>query len=216
VLARDRWHLGVIGIVAARLVELHRRPVFLIAHGSTRGRGSGRGVRGYDLHQLLGCAGHTLVGYGGHAMAAGLEIDVERVGEFRQAINAAVEETGASASETRLSIDSELPLPAITPRLLRDLDRLSPFGEGNVDPLFASTHVTVAAPPRPVGAGGGHALLRVTQGGITLSAFVHASPERLAGLDPNSTLHMAYTPRLSHYRGMESIELSIKDFEVAV
>src|SRR6185437_3490310 len=91
VLAGDGWHAGVIGIVAARLVERHHRPVVLIALDGERGRGSGRSTGAFDLLAGLNACAEHLIGHGGHRAAAGLQIDRACVPAFAQALRAHAE-----------------------------------------------------------------------------------------------------------------------------
>ena len=139
VLAADDWHPGVIGIVASRLVERYGRPTFLVAWDAEGdlGRGSGRSIPGFDLHDALHRVGHCLERYGGHRMAAGLTVRRDRFEEFRIAF---LEVAGQLLSPDDLApaqrVDLELPLGDLSEELERLIRHLEPCGAGNPAPVF--------------------------------------------------------------------------------
>ena len=137
VLAADEWHPGVIGIVASRLVERYGRPTFLVAWDGDVGRGSGRSIAGFDLHDALHRVGRHLEKYGGHAMAAGLTVRRERYEDFRVAfLDVARELLGPDDLAPSQRVDLELPLGLVTGELERLIRYLEPCGPGNPAPVF--------------------------------------------------------------------------------
>src|SRR5262249_18269852 len=141
VLADPDWHSGVIGIVAGRLAEMYTVPVLLIAlreerGGGQIGQGSGRSPAGLPLHEALRQCGEYLLDHGGHAAAAGFRIRPERIDAFRERFCAAAAQHKQASPLPGRVIDAEVPLSALTPGLVNDLDRLEPYGCGNRRPLF--------------------------------------------------------------------------------
>src|SRR6266576_693640 len=137
VLAADDWHPGVIGIVASRLVERYGRPTFLIAWEGEQGRGSGRSIAGFDLHDALQRVGHLLEKHGGHTMAAGLTIRRERFEEFRVAfLDVARDLLAPDDLVPAQRVDLELPLRLVSDELERLIRYLEPCGPGNPAPVF--------------------------------------------------------------------------------
>ena len=139
VLAADGWHPGVIGIVASRLVERYGRPTFLIGweEGGDTGRGSGRSIVGFDLHEALRRVGVHLEKYGGHTMAAGLTIRRQRYEAFRVAfLDVAGELLGPDDLVPAQRVDLELPLGLVSAELERLMRYLEPCGPGNPAPVF--------------------------------------------------------------------------------
>ena len=137
VLAADDWHPGVIGIVASRLVERYGRPTFLIAWEGEQGRGSGRSIAGFDLHDALHRVGHLLEKFGGHTMAAGLTIRKERFEEFRVAfLQVAGDLLAPDDLVPAQRVDLELPLRLVSDELERLIRYLEPCGPGNPAPVF--------------------------------------------------------------------------------
>jgi single-stranded-DNA-specific exonuclease len=153
VLAGEDWHPGVIGIVASRMVELSGRPVVMIALDADTGRGSGRSVESFDLLAGLTACGGSLLGYGGHRAAAGLQIERGRVGEFAAALSAhaghALEAEDLVPIER---VDAIVGGPQLGMELAEELASLAPFGRGNpaVSLMVADA---VFADSRPMGEG---------------------------------------------------------------
>ena len=130
VVSGEDWHPGVIGIVAARLMEKYNRPAIVISLQNGEGRGSGRAPDPFDLHgALAGCAQY-LTRFGGHAAAAGVEIEEEKLPAFRQAINAWAAEHAPRHGAPELKLDAAVQLSELTLPNVQELSRLAPFGRG--------------------------------------------------------------------------------------
>lgn len=145
VLAGKHWHEGVLGIVAARLVTQYYKPVVLISTRSGMGKGSGRSIPEFNLHQGLSisCA-DQLVSFGGHSMAVGLSILPENIDEFRSTFDRSVHDmTDGLELAAEVDIDHELSFKEITGQLIDEIETLKPFGNGNNEPLFMACDVTV-------------------------------------------------------------------------
>lgn len=164
VLAGEGWHPGVVGIVASRMVERHHRPCVLIALDGERGTGSGRSIAAYDLHAgLSACAAH-LRRFGGHRMAAGLELDRERVGELRRALAAhAAAALAPGDLVPAWEVDAAVPSAALGLGLAEELGRLEPFGQGNPEPVLVVPAARVSG-VRAMGEDGRHARFTVSSG----------------------------------------------------
>jgi single-stranded-DNA-specific exonuclease len=170
VIAGEGWHPGVIGIVASRIVERYHRPCVMIAlDGAGRGRGSARSIQAYDLHAGLASAADHLVRFGGHRMAAGLEIQADRLERFRSAL---LEHADANLEPADLvpieRVDAVLSGDAVCLELAEEIARLRPFGAGNpaVNLLLPAARV---AELRPMGEGR-HARFTVTSAGVRAKA----------------------------------------------
>ncbi len=138
VLHQDKWHPGVIGIVASRLVEKYYRPTVMMTTIDGVAKGSARSVAGFDIYQALKRVEDKLLQFGGHKYAAGLSIDIDRVDEFRAAFNAVVKELlPENLRVPEIKIDSEISLSDITSKLVRILKQFIPFGTGKYAPGFS-------------------------------------------------------------------------------
>lgn len=216
VLADEAWHLGVIGIVASRLVERYNRPAVMIALDGERGRGSARSVPGIALHEAFARCKEHLLGFGGHAAAAGLEIRADKVDRFRARFAEALAEAApdvAPGGSAPLEIDAGLEIRHCSRALVEELRKLEPHGRGNEAPLFAARDVTLAAPPRLVGRNADHLSLLVRQGETVLKAVGFGLGKSAAALERagSAPLAIAYRPFISRWQGEESLELELRD-----
>jgi single-stranded-DNA-specific exonuclease len=138
------WHEGVLGIVASHLLREYHRPIVLISTRNGCGKGSARSISGFDLYQGLTACKETLIGYGGHALAAGVTIDMDQLDRFRERFESVVQEAaGKTSFIPEIQGDCELDLADISDRLLNELELLAPFGPENREPLFLSRKVEV-------------------------------------------------------------------------
>jgi single-stranded-DNA-specific exonuclease len=225
VLSRPGWHGGIIGIVAGRLADLYARPTLMIAlpdkDGPSEGFragvgvGSGRSIPGFALHRALHACGDCLLSHGGHAAAAGFRIRPEHIDTFRRRLCAhAAAHFPEGPPTPTLVLDSELPLSALTYGLLRDLDRLEPYGADNRRPLFLAGGLHLAGEPRKVGNGERHLSFRVRQQGTTLKAIAWGMADRLEELtSAGGVCCLAFTPRINEWQGFRSIDLEVTDFQ---
>lgn len=135
VVAGNQWHIGVLGIVASRLTNLFSRPAVVISVADGNGIGSGRSIAGIDLHMALDRVSSLLSGFGGHKMAVGLSITTEQIPSFTLALDEVV---GSLTPEVRKRFEVDLKISPfdLTPELLEELEQMSPFGEGNPEPVF--------------------------------------------------------------------------------
>ena len=220
VLAGRGWHAGVIGLVAGRLAERYHRPVVLIALdqlGIKPGIGSARSPNGLNLHAALKECSEHLLGFGGHAAAAGLKIEESRIDAFRAAFceHAAGESSGAiRVGEIR--IDAEGPFCQLTHQTVQQIESLSPFGCGNPRPVLCATGVRLAEPPKKIGATERHLSLKLVQQQTRIRGvgFGHGEwAEELAAA--NAPLDIAYKPVINDYRGRQSVEIQLVDWRVS-
>ena len=151
VLHSEHWHPGVIGIVASRLVEKYYRPSVLLTTIDGIAKGSARSINGFNIYEALQKCNDLLLHFGGHQAAAGLALEVDKIDEFRIRLNEVLKSsiTSEDLSE-EISIDSKIRFSEITPKFLRILEQFSPFGPGNLRPVFLSESVRIANVPRIV------------------------------------------------------------------
>jgi single-stranded-DNA-specific exonuclease len=152
VLHHEEWHPGVIGIVASRLVEKYYRPTIMMTTVDGVAKGSARSIVGFDIHKALKKVEDKLIQFGGHKYAAGVAVALDRVDEFREAFNIAVEELMSEDIRTpEIKIDAEIALGELTSRFLRVLREFAPFGPGNMRPIFLVRNVETVGTPKIVG-----------------------------------------------------------------
>jgi len=206
----ERWHPGVIGIVASRLVERFQRPTVLVAIQGGRGRGSGRSLPGLDLNALLTRCSDLLEAHGGHAFAAGLTVLPERLPALRARLEQLVaEQVTPDRFQPRLTIDGEACLGDCDLELIECLDRLSPHGLDNPEPVFRARDVTLES-VTSVG-GGRHLKVRMRDATGVVEGIGFGLVERTRGLRSGGTADVAFVPARNDWRGDTMVQLRIKD-----
>jgi single-stranded-DNA-specific exonuclease len=216
VIESEGWHVGVIGIVASRLVERYGRPAFVIGMDGELGKGSGRSVKGIDLGAAVIAARQSglLLNGGGHAMAAGLTVARDLLADLAKFLDQRIApQLGAAPAVRELGIDAALAPGAATQELVGMIERAGPFGAGNALPRFALTSVRVNY-AQPVGEGHVRcSLVGAERGKVEAIAFrAGQTPLGPALLDPaRPVLHVAGALRIDRYGGRESVRLQIDD-----
>lgn len=141
VLHDEAWHPGVVGIVASRIAERYHRPAIIIGE---LGKGSGRSIKGVDLHDMVSKARHSLAGFGGHAHAIGVTLGQMGVKAFREDLLEVISrEVPTHVFTPQTSYDAEIGLCDITMALVEDLARLEPFGAQNPYPVVRINHSSI-------------------------------------------------------------------------
>jgi single-stranded-DNA-specific exonuclease len=164
VLHYEDWHPGVIGIVASRLVEKYYRPTVLLTTIDGVAKGSARSITNFNIYEALEKCESLLIHFGGHRMAAGVAVELDKIEEFKEMFNNIVRETvTVDDLLPEIRIDSKLKFSEITPKFLKILEQFSPFGPGNMRPVFLSENVQISNTPRIVGSN--HLLLSLKQEG---------------------------------------------------
>lgn len=163
VLHHPDWHLGVIGIVASRLVDLYCRPTIMLSTVDGKIKGSARSIRGFNVYNALKQCEDLLIQFGGHEYAAGLTMSATSLEAFRERFSTITRDCLCSDQfEPEILVDSEISLSEIDARFWKLLSQFEPFGPHNTRPVFVCRNVKVSGAPSIVGKQG-HLKLRLTQ-----------------------------------------------------
>jgi len=217
VLASRHWHLGVVGIVAARLVDRFQRPAIVMAVNEQGiAKGSARTAGGFDLYEGLASCREMLEAFGGHPSAAGVTIRESRIDEFRARFSDVVAGwTHGGAKVPTLNVDAEVRLDEVNLQLIQEICSLHPFGAGNPEPTFAVTRLEVMD-SRTVGEK--HLKMTVRQGASlpfdSIGFGMTSLLER--GIPSRAPVDLAFTPELNHWNGRDRIQLRIRDVRPSV
>ena len=221
VTARDNWHPGIVGLLAARLKEKFRRPAFAIAFDpSGKGTGSGRSINGFDMGRMVRAAvdaGLLLKG-GGHAMAAGLTVERQKLGQLRAFFEEkATDVVPSLVANHVLKIDGALSASGATLDMLDQLEKAGPYGSGHPQPVFAiPAHRVKDA--RPVGTSHVKVTLEAADGTKLDGIAFRCADTPLGRLLLNSRgnqLHVAGCLSGDHWQGSRRIQLRILDAAAA-
>ncbi len=214
VLADAGWHVGVIGIAAARLVERFCRPTVLIAMENGVGQGSARSIRHFPLHEALACCSRHLLSHGGHAMAAGVRVRADQVEAFADAfVGEAARRLTPADLRPKLHLDDEIDLEELVAGAIEPLQRMAPFGVGNARPRLATREVELVEAPRVVGKARNHLQFTVRQGGAYRKAIAFNRGDQAAALADHSRLRLAFEPLINEWNGQRRVEMKVIDWK---
>jgi len=218
------WHIGVVGIVASRVLQEFYRPTIIIGGEGDEWRGSGRSVAGFDLAAALRECDDLLVRHGGHAMAAGLSIRPDKIDALRERLNELARRALKPEDlQPLLRLDAEVGLDEMTLETLHELSRLRPTGQGNPGVQFFARNLTHARPLQRIGADKQHVKLWVTDtpslqggygaaGGAVLEAiWWNGGAESL----PVGKFDLAFAPQVNQFNGRRSVQLKMLDWQSA-
>ena len=207
------WHKGVVGIVASRLIETHYRPTVVFAASGDYYTGSVRSVKGLDVYRILEACQEHIVQFGGHRYAAGLTIKPEDYLAFKNAFELAVAEN--IKPEQRIptaAYDLEITLDKITPKFYRIIAQMSPFGPGNMRPVFMTKNCQDVGGTRAVGHDQSHLKLDVTDTSkVTLSGIGFGMAKHISKIKSRDRFQILFTLDENEYRGVKSVQLKLKD-----
>jgi single-stranded-DNA-specific exonuclease len=209
-LADNRWHPGVLGIVASKLVDRYNRPVILISTQNGIGKGSGRSIEGIDLFAAISTCSDLLDAFGGHRLAAGLTVSPDRIRALQSRFEASVGSLMNRATGKKpLAVDSEIRFSQIDGRLMQELETLEPFGTDNPPPVFAAADVRVTS-AAIVGQRHRKMTLRQDGGGDPIEAIhFNLSPDTPRA---ENFERLAFRLQWNHYRGDKHIQMVVEDF----
>jgi len=210
VVAKEGWHLGVLGIVAAKLADRFYRPAILISVNEGLCRGSGRSIENFHLFNGLVECGNLLDNFGGHSQAIGMVISQENIAEFRSRINAfAFQTLSPQDLLPSISADMELSLEDINQDFIRDLEKLEPFGQGNPEPLFYSRGLRLKGVPRLYS----RDTLKfwATDGKFTYSAIGFRMGGLFDSLLNSREFDLVYRLKIDSWNGNESLLLQVEE-----
>jgi single-stranded-DNA-specific exonuclease len=210
------WHPGVIGIVASRIKDEFSRPAIIISFDEDGiGKGSARSIPNLDLYEALSNASQFLEGFGGHPMAAGLTVREDRFENFKSAflinVNKILTEDDLIP---RISIDGEMALIDINSKFMRFLEKLGPFGPGNMRPKFVSRKLSISGQPRLIG-NGEHVRFTVSQNGRNYPAIGFKLSSHYEDLIRGVLIDLVYVVEVNEWQGKSTIQLNVRDIQIS-
>jgi len=207
------WHIGVVGIVASRVLQEFYRPTIIIGGDGGEWRGSGRSIPGFDLAAALRECGDLLARHGGHAMAAGLGIAPDKIDLLRQRLNELARRSLKPEDlQPPLRLDAEVGLDEINFKSLGELERLKPTGQGNPGVQFCARNLTHARPLQRMGKEKQHVKLWVKEGAVTHEAVWWNGGDKSL---PVGKFDLAFAPQVNEFNGRHTVQLKILDWQPA-
>jgi single-stranded-DNA-specific exonuclease len=207
------WHIGVVGIVASRVLQEFYRPTIIIGGEGEEWRGSGRSIAGFDLAAALRECNDLLVRHGGHAMAAGLSIAAANLDAFRARLNDHARRTLKPEDlHAPLRLDGEVGLGEISLDRLAELDRLRPTGQGNPAVQFCARNLSHQRPLQRMGADKKHVKMWVSDGTGTHEAVWWGAGN---GSLPVGKFDLAFSPQINQFNGKRTVQLKVLDWRAS-
>ena len=203
----ENWHKGVLGIVASRLVAKYHRPSLIFNVQDGVAVGSGRSIDGFNLYEALSRFDQLFDKFGGHAHAAGFTLKTDNLDTLRMELEGLARKIIEDECLVPvIDVDAEVLLKDVTPEMIHEVGALSPFGEGNPEPLFCACSLEVLG-SRVVGER--HLKLVVRQGNKILEGIGFGLADRLPHVA--EAISIVFTPELNQWQGHEKIQLRIVD-----
>lgn len=209
VLAGEGWNSGVVGLAASKMVERFNYPTIMISLDGEKGTGSCRSIPGVDIFKALSAVSEHLVRFGGHAQAAGLTIEREKIGEFSDALTEYLREN--IHPDTYIPVteyDTEASFNELDTGFVTMMEAFAPTGMGNPSPVFR-TQVTVSE-ARAIGRDSSHLSVRVTDGTNYMRGVAFGEGHAAEGMPKR--IDMVYAPKINDYKGRNTVELELKAF----
>jgi single-stranded-DNA-specific exonuclease len=204
------WHIGVVGIVASRVLQEFYRPTVIIGGEGEEWRGSGRSIEGFDLAAALRECSDLLVRHGGHAMAAGVSIRADKLDAFRERLNGVARRMlKPEQLQPALRLDGEIAMADLCVQRLQELGRLEQTGIGNPRVQFCLRKVGHQRALQRMGADKQHAKMWITDGDRTCEAVLWNVKD---GPLPVGQFDLAFSPELNRYNGNVSVQLKVLDW----
>ncbi|HET9035823.1 MAG TPA: single-stranded-DNA-specific exonuclease RecJ [Myxococcaceae bacterium] len=214
VLWAEAWHPGVVGIVAARVVERFHRPTLVIGVQGGVGKGSARSIEGFHLVEALRECSEHLSRFGGHRHAAGVTLDAERLLDFRRDFEAiAARRLREEDLEPRCRVDALVHPDELTEHAIGALAALGPFGAGNPEPIFVAESLHAEARIITAKSGGAAHLKLVLPQAPAIDTIGFGMGPRLGEVD--GPVDLAFQPSLETWKGRTRVSLKIRDFRAA-
>ncbi|MFW5775133.1 MAG: DHHA1 domain-containing protein, partial [Chitinivibrionales bacterium] len=214
VAADEKWHVGVIGIAASKLVERFYRPTFLFSVGKDGlAKGSGRSIPGIHLLDLLHQCSDCLESYGGHSAAAGASIRYENIDTFRERFAKAVEQSfQPDHFFPRVMADAQVTIASLTPKFFGILKQMEPFGPGNMRPVLLCRDLIHRFEPKIVGKN--HLKMTVAHQGVVMDAIAFNFADRFSEVRTANSFSLAFALDQNDWQGKLRLQMKVKGIAV--
>lgn len=215
--AKEGWNVGVVGIVASRLVEKFYRPTIVLSIDPEKGtaKGSARSIAGFDMYEALTACKEWLLHYGGHTMAAGMTLSVEHIDQLRQELNRlAKEKLGPDDFIPQIRVDAAVKLHEITLEAVRGLEVLEPYGMGNPTPVFLLEDVRTSG-LRKIGRDDSHLKCTlISEEGVQVDAVGFGLATVAEHVTPVASLRVVGELSVNEWNGIQKPQIILKDLSV--
>ena len=214
ILGKENWHHGVIGIVSSKVTEMYYKPSILICFEGDEGKGSGRSIQGFDLHEALTNCPNHIERFGGHSMAIGISIKKENFEKLKAEIEKCAEERNISDIMPIINIDKRINLKDISIEEAKSLELLEPFGEANKMPIFLIQNLKIDS-IRAL-SDGKHLKLTLKQDNYIIDAIGFNMGELSKQYLLGDKVDVVGTIEINTFGNKENIQINLKDIRKAM
>ena len=208
VVSSDGWNHGVIGIVASKLVEKYKKPVFIIGERGEEATGSARSFGDFSAADAVRAADDIIIKGGGHGAAAGVTLETEKIGDFRRCVNEFYDSLRLTNQERYLLPRADVEIDdfsEVDEELVENLAKMEPFGNGNPEPVLKITRASVLS-MRRMGADGQHVKLALRdKNGKVLQMLAFNAPEEFFR-EPGDEVAAWFQPTINEWQGVRTVE----------
>lgn len=209
-ISHESYSEGVIGLISSKLVEHFYKPAITISLKEKISKGSARSINGVNIVELLRSVSHALKEVGGHPMAAGFSLETERIEEFYLALNKEAEKIPNKLFERELKVDMEIPLNLVSESLYEKIQKLSPFGMGNPEPVFLVKNAQVESFKR-LGKDGAHLKVFFKKGKDIIEGIGFGMGD--LELENTKEIDAVFTIDINSWQDKKSLQLRLRDIK---
>jgi len=216
VLYSPKWHKGVVGIVASRLIETYYRPTIVLTESEGHLTGSARSVEGFNIYDAIDSCSHLLEGFGGHKYAAGLTMKKENFEKFAEEFENAVSQTITEKQLIpNINVDAEITLDKITPSFYKIIKQFAPFGPQNMTPIFVSKNVKDTGDSRTIGSDHSHLKIEIIDDTkAPISGIGFSMGHFYDKIKTGKSFDICYSIEENEFRGNTKLQLFIRDIKI--
>ena len=214
VLAKEGWNPGVLGIVAGRLLEELGQTVIVLNIEDGRAKGSARSIEAVDIFEALNPHQELFIAFGGHAGAAGMTLEVDKLEALSELLEVYITEKGLDvATKNNLRLDEDLDIEALTIETVKNFERLAPFGMDHQKPVFYIRDFQVEN-ARTMGAGNAHLKLKISKGSANFEVVAFGKGSLATEFAQVKDLELAATLSVNQWNGQTALQLMMVDARV--
>ena len=213
ILAKEGWNPGVLGIVAGRLLEELGQTVIVLNLEDGRAKGSARSIEALDIFEALDPHRNLFIAFGGHAGAAGMTLEADKLDTLSEILESYVLDKGLDTTKNNLALDEELDLEALTIDVVKNFERLAPFGMDNQKPVFYIRDFQVEN-ARAMGASNAHLKLKISRGTSNFEVVAFGKGSLAAEFAQAKGLELAVTLSVNQWNGQTTLQLMMVDARV--
>ncbi|QQR81191.1 MAG: hypothetical protein IPJ69_03365 [Deltaproteobacteria bacterium] len=211
VVGSKTWHLGIVGILAARLTEKYHRPAIALSFFEDKNiaKGSARSIAGFSVYAALKNIEHKMINFGGHEAAAGMTLDLKSLEDFSESFHQSIESLSPEPFRKKIRVDSILPFNEISPLLLEQLSLFEPFGSSNPEPTFMTEDAKLHS-CRIIGSGNNHLKFSASHSQLSFDGIYFNGAKDLETILKTTHHQLIYNLQKNTWNGRSSIQLKLK------